>query len=95
MVIENKVFSSEGEDQLNRYKRTVRAKYPNWRHMFIYLTPDGHLPSDDEYITFDYSDMSDLLSRVISEKSRPVPDDVATIIRHYVEMLRRNIVQDK
>jgi hypothetical protein len=40
-VIENKIDSSEGDDQLSRYEAIVKSAFPNENKLFAYLTEDG------------------------------------------------------
>lgn len=44
VIIENKVWSTEHPDQLNRYHEIVRKAYPGWHVFGIYLTPHGSQP---------------------------------------------------
>ena len=41
VAIENKVVSAEHGDQLSRYRKIVYQNYPDWKHLFIFLTPEG------------------------------------------------------
>lgn len=45
IVIENKVFTSTHDDQLNRYVAEFNDR-SDWKKIFIYLTPEGDLPYD-------------------------------------------------
>lgn len=46
IVIENKVYAGDQQNQLSRYKNYCEksANYPDWK--ILYLTPDGHEPSE-------------------------------------------------
>jgi hypothetical protein len=46
-VVENKIDSSEGENQLGRYVEIIRSKYPNHHGVFAYLTKEGDAASSD------------------------------------------------
>jgi hypothetical protein len=45
IVIENKVWTTEHSDQLDRYYRYVRKNHSGWQIFGIYLTPFGDTPS--------------------------------------------------
>src|ERR1700681_4377960 len=47
------------------YKDVVKSRYPDFRHLFILLTPDGIEPDDDDYIGLSYSEIADLVASSI------------------------------
>lgn len=49
VLVENKIDAAVGDGQLSRYKEIVRSRYPDFRHLYILLTPDGIEPDDDDY----------------------------------------------
>lgn len=92
VVIENKIWAKAGNGQLARYRNVVEARYPSWRKLFVFLTPDGHAPDVEEYQALSYVALSEILERVVA--GRPEGDATRLIVTHYVEMLRKNIVED-
>jgi hypothetical protein len=98
VAIENKIRAKAGEGQLARYKDAVRSRYAGWRHLFVFLTPDGLEPDDDAYAAFGYADVASFVEglAVTAAESAPAQTPgVATALRHYVEMLRRHIMPDE
>ena len=95
-VIENKVFSGEHSDQLNRYWRIVRQRFPTAQIIPVFLTPEGIPPAneDSRYIPFGYAELSALMDRVRQSQESMLGADVNTMIRHYVTMLGRHIVTE-
>lgn len=95
-VIENKVFSGEHSDQLNRYWNIVRQRFPAAKIIPVFLTPEGIPPAseDSRYIPFSYAELSVLLDRVRRSQESMLGADVNTMIRHYVTMLGRHIVTE-
>ena len=96
VVIENKIDSTEHSGQLGRYLRLVGAEYPApaWRHLAVYLTPEGGAPSESGYLPADYGLVADAVEAV-AESRRPVLDPaVSGLMIHYARMLRRHIVTD-
>ena len=57
VIIENKVTSNEHDNQLNRYKKTLEIEYPDYKKIFLYLTPDGLEPSDSDWDILTYTDV--------------------------------------
>lgn len=69
IVIENKIFTSTHDDQLKRYV----AEFDNrtdWKKIFVYLTPNGDLPYDDDdkyderWCIFSYETVLDIVRDV-------------------------------
>jgi hypothetical protein len=94
VVIENKVDAKAGDGQLARYKAVVDKKYPSWRKLFVYLTPAGDEPDRPEYVGFSYSELAQIVESLVKDGAHSYGPDVVLILTHYVEMLRRNIVED-
>jgi len=94
VIIENKVVSSEHGAQLARYKAQAEQHYPEFRKLFLFLTPEGEEPSDPEYIPIDYGLIVSLVERMIETRQSTLGPDVLTLMNHYGEMLRRHIVDE-
>ena len=93
VVIENKVKAKAGDGQLKRYRDVVEARYPTKRKLFVFLTANGHAPDEEGYHALSYVTLAEMLEKVVA--GRPDEDATALIVRHYVDMLRKNIVEDE
>jgi hypothetical protein len=93
-AIENKVGTTEHSNQLQRYRQIVEGEFPEYRHVFIYLTPEGELPSDDAYIPLDYGQVAELLDAIRKSRQSVLGADVSTLMAHYTTMLGRHIVSE-
>jgi PD-(D/E)XK nuclease superfamily protein len=94
VIVENKVDAGEHDNQLERYWKSIKDRYPGYSLFGLYLTPEGEKPSDERYVPVGYSFVCDLIDEMLGrEKSKWVPA-VEMTLRHYVEMLRRDIVPD-
>ncbi len=97
IIIENKVYSKEHGDQLQTYRNHITTKefpssenpegYQGWKHLFIFLSPDGIPPSEgnEDWIPLSYGKVKEALETVI--KGRVLSEDVHLLIRHYLEIL--------
>jgi hypothetical protein len=96
VVIENKIGSTEHSGQLARYLRNVGTEYPapTWRHLAIYLTPDGASPSVTDYLPADYGLVADTVEAVAESRRVVLDPAVHALMVHYARMLRRHIVAD-
>ncbi len=93
-AIENKVGSREHSGQLTRYRDIITYEFPDYRILFVYLTPEGDTPSDEAYIPFDYGEIADLVDTVRETHESTLGIAVSILMRHYTTMLRRHIVSD-
>ena len=95
VAIENKVGAKAGPGQLARYHEVLASNFAGRRKLLIFLTPHGGDPDHEAYVAYDYADLATTLEELINTPHEPTPTDTTLIIRHYVEMLRRHIVQDE
>ena len=94
ICIENKIDSGEHDDQLNRYRKHVEDAYPNYRKMYIYLSPDGTEATDPEnWCSMSYQDVLDIIES--SRRKVKLLPDAALLVDNYVETIRRDIVGDE
>jgi hypothetical protein len=95
VAIENKIDAQAGEGQLSRYRKIVQERFPNRRHLFVFLTPLGTDPDDGAYVPFSYAELAKLIHDLCDDPTSSGSPEAKTIVRHYVEMLRRHIVPDE
>ena len=93
-VIENKIRSGEHSKQLQRYREIIQNEFPDYSRLLIYLTIDGEIPSDDDYMPLSYGEILPLIDHVIESKRDKIGSEILTFISHYREMLRRYIMED-
>lgn len=94
IAIENKVFSHEHDNQLNRYIKQLEETYPDYQRIYIYLTPEGESPSDDvNWYIFTYSDIADILEQICNNSN--LNSEAELFIQNYITVIRRDIVEDK
>jgi len=70
IVIENKLFSPETGDQLDRYFKDIESRYAKVPHRFyFYLTPEGIAPAKDEdsrnWMPISYSVVTQVISKLL------------------------------
>ena len=94
LCIENKIDSGEHDNQLERYRLSVEETYPQYRRMFIYLSPDGSEPSDpDNWCSMSYENVLEIVE---SAKSRTnLLPDAKLLLENYTATIRRDIVGDE
>lgn len=101
LAIENKVGAHEHnsgnseESQLITYKNKITAQYYDYKKIYIYLTPDGEEPSDNDWITLNYSDVVTVLEKVYSSKANQLGSEVSLLIKNYIDNIKKNITMDQ
>ena len=69
VAIENKISSGEHDDQLHRYFDVVSKEFKEYHKIFVYLTPEGIIPSDEgDWIIFDYSLVYSILRNLLESR---------------------------
>lgn len=95
LVIENKVWSKESNNQLKKYFDIIHKEFSEYNKVFIFLTPYGDASSDEEnWISFNYKNIFDILQKSIELKKDLISQSVKFFIEQYLEILRRYIVGD-
>lgn len=92
VIIENKIYSGEHSNQLERYEQIVKQHYPNYYILGLFLTPEGDSASTSTYISISYGLICQLVENIIQTRETILGRDVLAMMNHYVEMLRRYIV---
>lgn len=94
LCIENKIDSGEHDNQLNRYKRQVEDAYPDYKKMYIYLSPEGMEASDqDSWCSMSYEYVLGIVENA-RRKVNLLPE-AQLLIDNYIDTIRRDIVGDK
>ncbi len=93
ICIENKIDSGEQNDQLNKYYSILEDAYPEYKKLFVFLTPDGFESSQPEYwCSMGYQDILEIIEK--NRKKVTLLPDAELLVDNYIEILRREIVGD-
>ena len=94
VIIENKIWASEGPGQLDWYDRIIKHTHPGWDVHRIYLTPHGGAASHEAYVPFSYGALCDIVNRVVEDGDSNLDSNVWVPAQHYARMVRRRILGD-
>ncbi len=101
-IIENKVWTSEHDDQLRRYAKVIKQKYCNYKKLYIYLSPEVEnnfslieKEPDVFYIPMSYRQVYDVITKVLKFKSKYMNNEIRIFIEQYKGMIERNIMKIK
>jgi hypothetical protein len=65
-----------------------------WRQIFLFLTIDGDPSSDGTFIPISYLHVVELLDAALRNRKGALSSDVEMVVRHYIQMLRRQHMED-
>lgn len=94
VAIENKIGSHEHSNQLSRYREILETDFKDYKRVYVFLTPDGEEPSDvANWDVLTYTDVVEVLEHLYGQIE--LQQDVSLIIRNYIEVVRRDIVEEQ
>ena len=94
-AIENKILSKEHSNQLTKYHKIIKSEFPNKRHVFSYLTPNGDESVDEaeKYVTISYFHVLDILERIMTIKGDFVGPRVNVYLDDYIKTLKKQVME--
>jgi hypothetical protein len=97
-AIENKVYSQEHSNQLQRYREIILKEFQGFKHIFVYLTPTGISPYGDEdqqyWLTYSYHQVTGLIDDLCSLHRSSVGSEVFTLMQHYSTLIKRHLMEN-
>jgi hypothetical protein len=94
VIIENKIWASEGQGQLGWYDRIIRHTHPGWDVHRVFLSPSGFTPTHPAYVPLSYGVLCDIVDRVAADEGPSIDPEVLVPAQHYARMVRRKILGD-
>jgi len=98
ICFENKVDSVDSRGQLSKYRQIVEKQFRNDKSfvLYIYLTPSGDAPNDNEetkhWVSLSYQVIVDHLQRVAELHKGRLSSRTVGYIQDYVSLLQRDIM---
>lgn len=96
ILIENKVDSQDGKNQLKRYREIVEENFKGKVLTYIYLTPNRSDPLDaneaQKYVKAGYQDIADSLISILKVFEKSIPERIKMYIQDYITSLNRGIL---
>lgn len=97
IVIENKIYSSEGKGQLKKYRELIEKEYPDFKHkIYIFLSLFEQNITEEEqdyYVQLDYSHIVKLIELIIQRKG--LKDKSRFVFEQYLQTLKSMLNQNK
>lgn len=99
IVIENKIYSNEHDEQTTTYFEGINKKHPKQKNIFLYLTPkpNWEMPKEDgpsctckDFIEINYQDiLTEVLTSILEE---PISSATRIAIEDYIHCINPNSV---
>ena len=100
IVIENKIYSDEGENQLSDYYLFIEhsKRFSGYTKKYIYLTLNGDVPYSEEdrkhYMSVSYNSILDILTKIdFYKKNKKNKNYKDIIIEDYIDILKDKTVK--
>jgi hypothetical protein len=92
IAIENKIGANESEQQLEKYRNRIEETYPNFRKLFLFLSPEGReAETDDQWIPISWSNIADIVRELISLNTSSELTNL--LLSHYLELTEKHILK--
>jgi hypothetical protein len=94
--IENKIFSSEGVEQTQRYVKALEKNLEAYQRFFIYLTPTGNQPGSHKFKPVSYRQLLHILKAVQYDWAKNIRksviwNDFLLHLEFYITMSQNNL----
>ncbi len=98
VVIENKVDSADHSDQLKKYFEIANASFPGKKIHFVYLTPFGNDPQDENfgklYINYSYLQLAEIIDSIIDLYKNKLSQKVFFYLSDYLLTVKRELLMN-
>lgn len=94
ILIENKVYSAENSNQLERYYNKVKSLYSGYMIIPIFLTLNGDTPTQSNYFIANYDDVLETIEFVVAHYKDRTSSEVITFMDYYSTILKEKYAMD-
>ncbi|WP_395172602.1 PD-(D/E)XK nuclease family protein [Roseibium alexandrii] len=99
IVLENKIWASESEDQLKDYREYGCANSNDETSLkCVFLTPEGDPPEKEEdqntWTSLSYTDIRDMLGELQARTKSQPPEPLEYFITHYRDYIQEHILKN-
>lgn len=94
ILIENKVYSGEHSNQLNRYLNIVNDIYEGYVIIPIFLTLEGLEASNDKYFSLSYENVLEVIEFIIKNYEERTSSQVLEFLKYYITIIKEKYYMD-
>lgn len=99
LIIENKTRTKDHDNQLKRYSNDIKSYLPDYDGKFLYLTPSGEEPLEDElsekWECISYKNIFDILKKIFEENKANLNIRQQIYIDDYLNVLKEHLLMEK
>lgn len=95
IVIENKIWTGQHDNQLTRYKNIVDDLYDDesYKKLFLYLKPDEE-EVEEPYLYIGYDIIRATIDKLLKNRTDKMSQEILFFVKHYKSMIERNIMKE-
>ncbi len=97
ICVENKIDSQDHSNQLTTYRTKIQQDFPNYKKVFVYLTPHGQAPKSIEerkfYTPFSYEHVIEHLEKLMHIFGNSLNLQVHQYLSDYLTTLKRELMK--
>jgi hypothetical protein len=92
VCVENKVWSWQHSNQLQRYRTRIEQAYPNAKRFYILLSVTAEEPEDAAYAIATYEQVKLALETCMAERQGVLGGELVVILNHYIGLIKANFM---
>lgn len=92
ILIENKLYSSEGAQQTFSYKRWADKFIKNKKVIFCFITPEGYNAEEDDFLPLSFNDLLNIFN--IQHLKKEFDDRVSFLLNNFITWVKEYIPMD-
>ncbi len=94
IVIENKIRSTEGKDQLKKYREVVEKQFPHAKKIFIFLTKDLQEPADEVWESASYEEIHKTLKECLQSRANTIGAEPKVLLENYIKLIEEKFMDE-
>jgi hypothetical protein len=98
ICIENKVYSQDHSNQLERYRNIINSGFKSRKKAFVYLTPQGEPPTTESetahYALYSYEQIVEQAERIMAIHGSSLNHGVHQYLYDYISILKRELMKN-
>lgn len=95
ILIENKYYSSESNNQLKDYYEYMLEKYDGFQIIPIYLTLASDIPTHEDYFVLNYHDILEIITQHLEVNKNVIIDEIFEFLMYYINILKEELLEDE
>lgn len=95
IIIENKFYSSQSDNQLKDYLEFVEETYKDYTIIPIFLTLLDEEAASERYLSLNYADIAEVLEFILKFYKESISEEVFVFLKNYLAILQERFAPDE